>query len=77
MTLWLLRSSTGGFADVYVDGRRTHRLDLYGPSTSLLRVRVGAWSSAGGHTVEVRVVGSHRAGSGGSNVLLDAVAVTP
>jgi hypothetical protein len=77
VTLWLLRSGAGGYADVVVDGRRTQRLDLYAAQTSLLRVRVGAWGFAGRHTVQVNVVGAHRPGSRGSNVLLDALVVTP
>ncbi len=76
-TLWLQRGSSGGYAYVYVDGRRTHRLDLYATTTSLLRVRVGTWSVPGRHTVQVTVVGTHRAGSRGSDVFLDALAITP
>ena len=71
----LLRSASSGYADVYIDGRRTQRLDLYGPTTALLRVRLGTWSVAGRHTVQLTVVGAHGAVSRGSNVLLDAVTV--
>ncbi|MGB8650875.1 MAG: hypothetical protein WCD35_09460 [Mycobacteriales bacterium] len=77
-TLGVVTSSTGGYLDVYVDGRRTARLDLYTSSTMWRRqVRVGVWSTSSRHTVTLVVVGAHRAGSRGSNVWLDALTVTP
>ena len=76
VSTWLLRSPSGGYADLYLDGRRTQRVDLYSPSVSLLRVRLGAFSAVGRHSVQVAVIGAHRSGSRGNDVLVDALAVT-
>lgn len=74
---FVLRGPTSGFADLYVDGRRVRRLDLWAPSTRALRIRLGEWSVRGQHTVQLTVVGAHRRGSNGSYVVLDGASVFP
>jgi hypothetical protein len=41
------------------------------------RLRLGQWSAAGRHTVQLVVVGAHRSGSRGSYVVLDGASVFP
>ncbi|MGZ6826691.1 MAG: hypothetical protein ACXVGH_07845, partial [Mycobacteriales bacterium] len=71
-TVSFLRTSSSGYADVYVDGVRTGRLDLYSATTqfrSAVRVMAGSY---GRHVVALRVVGAHRAASSGSRVYVDS-----
>jgi kumamolisin len=74
---FLVRGPSGGLADLYVDGRRVRRLDLWAPSTGAVRVRLGEWASRGQHTVQLVVLGAHRRGSRGSYVMLDGASVFP
>ena len=73
--LLLLKGPKQGYTDVYVDGRRTARWDLYAPTTTPFRPLVGNWASVGAHTVKLVNVGQHRAASGGSYLILDGVLV--
>ncbi len=51
------RGPTRGRADVYVDGVRVTRVDLYAASTTARRlVFTRAWPSSGSHVLEIRVV---------------------
>jgi kumamolisin len=78
VVLGLVKAPTGGYVDVYVDGRRTTRLDTWASSTRLRQlVRIGAWSTSARHTVVLIVVGAHRSGATGSAVRLDSVTVSP
>ena len=69
----VLKSNTGGYLDVYVDGLRT-RYDLYSP-TLLARYQIvlKAFPTRGTHTVRMVVVGAHRSTSRGSTVFVDSV----
>ncbi len=69
-----VRSTSGGYAHVYLDNVFQGTVDFYAPSTQW-RARV--WSSRPGsmwpgrHTVKLVVVGAHRAASRGSWVYVD------
>jgi hypothetical protein len=73
----VLRGPGSGYADLYVDGHRVRRLDLFAPATQAVHLRLGQWSAAGRHTVQLVVVGAHRSGSRGSYVVLDGASVFP
>lgn len=77
-TLGLVKATSGGYVDVYVDGRRTTRLDTWASSTRVRQqVRIGTWTTSARHTVVLVVVGAHRVGAKGSAVRLDSVSVSP
>jgi hypothetical protein len=73
--LLLLKGPKQGYTDVYVDGRRTARWDLYATTTAPYRAIVGNWGSVGSHSVRLVNVGQHRAASGGSYLVVDGVLV--
>jgi hypothetical protein len=76
--LSVLRAPSAGYLDVYVDGVRTTRLDLYAASVLPRQaVRVLSSSTSGTHTIRLVVVGAHRAAATGSYVFLDSVTVSP
>ncbi len=78
VTLGLVKSPTGGYVDVYVDGRRTTRLDTFASTVrARQQVRIGSWATSARHTVTLIVVGAHRSGSSGNWVRLDSLTVTP
>lgn len=71
------RGRSFGFADVYLDGVKQTRLDLYASSTVH---KAALWTKAGlssdtTHTLVVRVAGAHRSGATGSAVAVDAIDV--
>jgi kumamolisin len=78
ITLGFVRAPYAGFADVYVDGVRVRRLDLWA-STTLRRqtVRVLAATRPARHTARVVVVGAHRAGATGNWVMPDSLLAVP
>jgi kumamolisin len=77
LTLGLVKAPTGGYVDVYLDGKRTTRLDTWASSTrARQQVRIGSWTTSGRHTVKLVVVGAHRTGASGSYVRLDSATVT-
>jgi len=66
-----------GKADVSLDGKTVATVDLYASKTAY---KATAWlktglSSTATHTVVIRVLGTHRTGSGASDVVVDAVDV--
>jgi hypothetical protein len=68
-----LTSSASGYADVYVDGVRTARLNLYSAATGYrVPIRVAS-TRVGDHVVAIRVVGAHPAGSRGNRVYVDSL----
>ena len=72
--LGFLRLPAGGYADVYVDGRRLARYDLWAATVQHRQYfRVVSATTAARHTVKVVVLGTHRAGSAGSWVMPDGV----
>jgi kumamolisin len=78
VTVGVVKATSGGYVDVYVDGRRTTRLDLWASTTrARQQVRLAWWSAAGKHTLRLVVLGTHRSGAKGSAVRLDSVTVTP
>lgn len=78
LTVGLLKAPSGGYVDVYVDGRRTTRVDTYASTVKPRQlVRLATWTTSGRHTVALVVVGAHRSGATGSTVRVDSVAVSP
>jgi kumamolisin len=78
LTVGLVKAPSGGYVDVWVDGRRTTRLDTWASSTRARQlVRLASWSASGRHTVRLVVQGTHRAGATGSTVRVDSATVTP
>ena len=78
LVLGLVKAPSGGYVDVYVDGRRTARLDTWASANRVRQlVRIGAWPTSTRHTVVLIVVGAHRAGATGSAVRLDSVTASP
>lgn len=73
----VLRGPSCGYADVYVDGHLARRVDLFAAGLQAVHLRLGQWSVAGRHTVQLVVVGAHRSGSHGSYVVLDGASVFP
>jgi hypothetical protein len=73
-----VKAPTGGYVDVYVDGRRTTRLDTYASTTrARQQVRLASWPTGGRHTLRLVVVGAHRSTAKGSTVRVDSATVTP
>ncbi len=76
LNLGVIQSRYGGYADVYVDNVKKGRISLYASSTVYRKqVRVATFTTAGTHTVVVKVVGAHPSGSLGNNVYLDSFTV--
>ncbi len=59
-------------ADVYIDGVKVKRVDLYSATTQWKVPIPFAMTEAGPHTIEVRVLGLKHALATGYNVYLDA-----
>lgn len=71
------KGSANGYGDVYLDGVKASRVNLY---SSSVRFRSTVWSKTGlsadtTHTVIIHVTGKHASGSRGNNVGIDAVQV--
>jgi kumamolisin len=78
ITLGFVRAPYAGYADVYVDGVRVRRLDLWARTTLRRQsVRVLAATRPARHTVRVVVVGTHRSGATGNWVMPDSVLAVP
>jgi len=74
VTLGVLRTPAGGYADVYLDGVRKTRISLYASANQYRQpVRVASYATVGKHALKVVVVGAHTAASKGSYVYLDSV----
>jgi hypothetical protein len=70
------RSPTSGKAEVYLDGVRVATIDLYSPTPrfrQMVFVRNGLASAT--HTLEIRVLGTKSAASGGTRIDIDAYVV--
>jgi hypothetical protein len=74
--LVLLTGPSSGYLTMTVDGRAT-RVDLYAGKAGVRKIRIGAWTSGSRHVVKLQVLGSHRVGSRGSAIDVDAVTVLP
>jgi len=75
-TLTVIKTANSGYMDVYVDGARTARINLYRSSTAYRqRVRVATFPTVGRHTVLLKPVGRHQAGATGNRVHVDSVIV--
>ncbi|HZC51967.1 MAG TPA: Ig-like domain-containing protein, partial [Mycobacterium sp.] len=77
VTVLGVRNSTGGRADIYLDGvKKASNVSFYSAAAQWQRA---VWSVAGlnnaNHTVQVRVLGTHSAASSGSWVRIDAFKV--
>ena len=73
-----VKSSRAGKADVMLDGTRVATVDLYAATTSYntkLWTKTGL-STTATHTLVVKVLGTHRTGSAGSYVYVDAIDIT-
>ena len=78
VTIGVMKARTGGYVDLYLDGKRLRRLDTWAASTlARQQVRLAAWSASTRHTLRLVVVGAHRSGAKGSTVRLDSLTVTP
>lgn len=70
------RGPASGKAEVWLDGARVASLDLYSSKT---QVRKLAWGrnglSAGTHVLEIRVLGTKKTSSTGTNVIVDEIVV--
>jgi hypothetical protein len=74
VTLGVVKSPYGGYADVYLDGVRKTRISLYASGTRYRQqVRVISLATRGTHTVKVVVTGLHPSGSKGNLVYLDSL----
>jgi len=74
VTLGVLKTPYGGYADVYLDGVRKTRISLYASANQYRQpVRVASYATVGKHALKVVVVGAHTAASKGSYVYLDSV----
>ena len=63
-----------GYADIYLDGIRTHRLNLYSATNQFRHlITVARYASPGHHTLIIKVVGIRPAASRGTNVYLDSL----
>lgn len=72
----IIKSRSCGYMDVYVDGVRKARVNLYSASTLFRQqLRVATFSTAGTHTVVVKAVGVHQSGSTGNNIYVDSLTV--
>ena len=67
------RGPDRGKAEVWVDGARVKTVDLYAPAAQPRRVVYAqSWSTPGGHTLEVRALGTKRSSSAGTRADVDA-----
>lgn len=71
----VIKSATSGFVDIYVDGVKKARVDLYSSSTAYRQLLAILISAVGTHTITLQVVGNHRAGAKGNNVYVDSLFV--
>jgi hypothetical protein len=60
-----------GEAEVWVDGVLRKVVDLYAPATSFATVPLASELADGPHTVRIVVLGSHRAASSASTIIID------
>lgn len=70
----LLRTRRGpgmGKAEVWLDGSLVKVMDLYAPSGAFATVRLATELADGPHTARIVVLGTHRAASSGSAVVVD------
>jgi len=70
-----MRLPDGGNADVYLDGAKVASASFYRASPARAKGYVSPPLSAGDHSVELLVAGTRPAGSTGTNVSVDSVAV--
>ena len=69
-----LRNASSGFVDIYVDGVKKSRMNLYSSATKYrASMRVATFTTSGKHTVMLKVVGAHQSGAKGSQVNPDAL----
>jgi hypothetical protein len=61
-----------GRADVYLDGTKVGTVDQYRSSTDARRILWKSRVPYGKHTLEIRVLGTHRSASSNSYVDVDA-----
>ena len=72
----IIKSRSCGYMDVYVDGVRKARVNLYSSATQFRQqLRVATFATSGTHTVVLKAVGAHQAGSIGNNVYADSLTV--
>jgi hypothetical protein len=66
-----------GKAEVWLDGTKVATLDLYAATTQKKRIAWAASLTPGGHTLEIRVLGTKRAAATKATVDVDAFLVWP
>jgi lysozyme len=71
VSLRTLRGPVMGRAEIRVDGALVRVVDLYSETTAFATVRLAAGLVDGSHTARIVVVGTHRAASSGSKVVID------
>jgi hypothetical protein len=71
LTLVMLRGPARGLAEIWVDGHRVRRVDLYSPDRGLVSIPVAVGLAEGPHSAKVVVLGTHRGASRGSGVAID------
>ncbi|HUR05104.1 MAG TPA: protease pro-enzyme activation domain-containing protein [Nonomuraea sp.] len=72
----VIKSRSCGYLDVYVDGVRKARVNLYSSATKFRQqLRVATFSAVGTHTVVLKAVGTHQAGATGNNVYADSLTI--
>jgi hypothetical protein len=73
----MIKSRSCGYVDVFVDGVRKSRVNLYSETTRFRQqLKVAAFADPGRHVVTLRVLGAHEARSIGSNVYADSLTTT-
>ncbi len=71
VSLRTVRGPAMGRAEIWVDGALVRVVDLSSASTAFATVRLAAGLVDGTHTARIVVVGTHRAASSGSSVVID------
>lgn len=71
VAIYGIRTSSGGYADVYLDGVRKATASFYAASTGRARVYLSAALTAGTHTISIRPLGTKPTASTGTWVGVD------
>ena len=75
VSVYGLRMSDGGYADVYLDGVKKARASFYAASTGRARAYLSGGLTGGRHTISIRPTGTRPTASSGAWVRVDNVVV--
>jgi hypothetical protein len=75
ISLYGIASSSGGYADVYLDGVKKATPSFYAATAARVRVYLSAALTAGSHTISIRPLGTKATASTGTWVRVDSATI--